>query len=77
MTAPVTARARRGRPRTNWAGNIAFTPARFERPASVDELAELVAAAPQVRVLGTGHSFNEIADTTGLQLSVAGLPEII
>jgi alditol oxidase len=67
----------RDRPRTNWAGNIKFSPARFERPASIDELADLVAAAPQVRVLGTGHSFNDIADTTGLQLSVVGLPEII
>ncbi len=67
----------RAHPHTNWAGNITFAPARFERPVSVDELAELVASAPQVRVLGTGHSFNEIADTTGLQLSVAGLPEII
>ena len=67
----------RAHPRTNWAGNISFAPARFERPSSIDELTELVADAPRVRVLGTGHSFNEIADTTGLQLSVAGLPEII
>ncbi len=72
MTVPSPAR-----PRTNWAGNITFSPARFERPSSIDELTELVADAPRVRVLGTGHSFNEIADTTGLQLSVAGLPEII
>jgi len=64
-------------PPTNWAGNISFSPARYQRPTSVDELAALVAAAPEVRVLGTGHSFNEIADTNGLQLSVAGLPETI
>jgi len=67
----------RAHPRTNWAGNIRFSPARFETPASIDELADLVATAAQVRVLGTGHSFNDIAATAGLQLSVAGLPEII
>jgi xylitol oxidase len=59
----------------NWAGNVTFAPARVDRPSSLTELRRLVAAAPAVRVLGTGHSFNRIADTTGALVSVAGLPE--
>jgi xylitol oxidase len=43
----------------------------------VPELQELVAAAEKVRVLGTGHSFNRIADTTGTLISVADLPGLI
>jgi xylitol oxidase len=59
---------------TNWAGNIAFTPARFERPTSVGQVQELVAGARRVRVLGTGHSFSEVAATDGLLLSLAEVP---
>lgn len=46
----------------------------FHRPTSVAELQDLVAASGQVRALGTGHSFNAIADTPGDLVSVAGLP---
>ena len=59
--------------RMNWAGNITFS-AEVRQPASVPELQELVAGSERIRVLGTGHSFNRIADTTGTLLSVAGLP---
>jgi xylitol oxidase len=43
----------------------------------VDELADVIARSARVRVLGTGHSFNAIADSPDVQLTVAGLPEII
>ena len=62
------------RSRTNWAGNIAFAAPDFYRPASVGELRAVVARARQVRVLGTGHSFNDLADSPGAQVSLAGLP---
>ncbi|MGW1346713.1 D-arabinono-1,4-lactone oxidase [Kribbella sp. NPDC002412] len=61
---------------TNWAGNISFE-SPLERPASVPELQELVARSEKVRVLGTGHSFNRIADSTGTLVSVADLPKVI
>jgi xylitol oxidase len=62
---------------TNWAGNITFGANGFHRPASVPELQRLVARADRIRVLGTGHSFNEIADTPGDLVSVAGLPPLV
>ncbi|NIK61790.1 FAD-binding protein [Kribbella shirazensis] len=61
---------------TNWAGNVSFA-SELRRPRAVDELQELVAAAEKVRVLGTGHSFNRIADSTGALVSVQDLPKVI
>jgi xylitol oxidase len=49
----------------NWAGNVVFTPARSHHPAALDELQRIVAGARSVRLLGTGHSFNRLADTDG------------
>ncbi|CAM5347658.1 FAD-binding protein OS=Streptomyces alboniger OX=132473 GN=CP975_27005 PE=4 SV=1 [Streptomyces alboniger] len=64
---------------TNWAGNITFSAGEVHRPGTPDELRALIARSPQVRVLGSGHSFNRIADTdpdaAGAALvSLAGLP---
>jgi alditol oxidase len=59
---------------TNWAGNITFGAQRVHRPATVEQVQELVAGSTAVRALGTGHSFNRIADTTGDLISLGGLP---
>ncbi|MDP9791624.1 xylitol oxidase [Catenuloplanes nepalensis] len=59
---------------TNWAGNVTFGAARVHRPGTVDELREIVAASARLRPLGTGHSFNLIADTDGDLVSAASLP---
>jgi xylitol oxidase len=61
---------------TNWAGNVSFS-SPLERPRSVAEVQELVAGSEKVRVLGTGHSFNRIADSAGVLVSVADLPPVI
>ncbi|WP_030802486.1 FAD-binding protein [Streptomyces sp. NRRL F-2799] len=64
---------------TNWARNITYTADEFHRPTSPDALRALVAGSARVRVLGSGHSFNRIADpgAGGVLLSVAGLPPVI
>jgi xylitol oxidase len=62
---------------TNWAGNIAFGAARFHEPESVAELQAVVGASDRVRALGTGHSFNRIADTAGDLVSVRRLPAVL
>lgn len=61
----------------NWAGNVVFSPARFRRPTSVAQLQEWVAGSERVRVLGSGHSFSPVADTTGELLSLAQLPPLL
>ena len=58
----------------NWAGNIAFGAADFHRPVSLGQLQAVVARAGRIRVLGTGHSFNDMADSPGAQVTLAGLP---
>lgn len=64
---------------TNWAGNITYSAKELHRPHSLDEVAALVADSARVRVLGSGHSFNEIAEPgpEGVLLSIAGLPPLI
>lgn len=61
-------------PATNWARNVAFGAASYEQPTSTDEVRTVVGRADHVRVLGSGHSFNRIADTSGTQLSLTSLP---
>lgn len=58
----------------NWAGNVEFRAARVHRPATLEELRRVVADAEAVRVLGTGHSFNRIADTRGDLVLLHDLP---
>lgn len=61
-------------PIRNWAGNIDFRAARVHRPSTLDELRRIVVEAERIRVLGTGHSFNRVADTDGDLLRVDALP---
>nr|MBA3264777.1 FAD-binding protein [Nocardioidaceae bacterium] len=42
---------------------------------TLERLQTLVAGSRSIRALGTGHSFNRIADTTGDLVSVSGLPQ--
>jgi alditol oxidase len=59
----------------NWSGHVEFTAESCVAPASLDELRAVVAASPRIRALGTAHSFNDLADAPGLQVSVAALPQ--
>ena len=61
-------------PVRNWARNVEFRAARVHRPTTVDELRRVVAEAEAVRVLGTGHSFNRIADTQGDLVLLGDMP---
>ncbi|MFE3517523.1 FAD-binding protein [Streptomyces sp. NPDC059166] len=63
--------------RTNWAGNVTFRAERLHTPTTIAELRDLVSAGGALRALGTGHSFNTVADTSGTLVSVAGLPRTL
>jgi xylitol oxidase len=63
---------------TNWAGNIIFEPVRYFRPSSISQLQHLVAGSERIRALGSGHSFNRLADSPGGDLvTLADLPRLI
>jgi alditol oxidase len=50
----------------NWGGNHTYGAAQMHRPETVDELRRTVARAPRIRVLGTRHTFTDIADSAEL-----------
>src|SRR5688572_33017523 len=65
-------------PMKNWAGNYEFTAARVHEPRRVEDVRDIVRSAKTLRVVGTRHSFNDIADcTNGALLSTAHLDRIV
>ncbi|MGE5137096.1 MAG: FAD-binding protein [Gemmatimonadota bacterium] len=64
-------------PLANWAGNVVFGATEVHRPHSVPVLQALVASSRRIRALGSGHSFNRIADTDGALVATAGLPAVM
>lgn len=61
----------------NWAGNLAFHASRMRHPESIDEVRDAFADGGPVRMLGTRHSFNDIADTTGALIALDRMPHVI
>ncbi|MER5596756.1 FAD-binding protein [Streptomyces sp. NPDC002265] len=61
---------------SNWAGNVTYAAKEVHRPRSADELRSVVAGNARVRALGSGHSFNEIAEPggEGVLVSLDALP---
>lgn len=62
--------------RTNWSGNYRYRANRLYVPQSVEEARTLVKNCRTVKALGTRHSFNNIADTTGDQISLKNINEM-
>ncbi len=61
----------------NWAGNVLFNESAIVYPRTMEELQHLVRENDKVKVRGTAHSFNYIADTHALALSLQDLPQEI
>ncbi|WP_233517632.1 D-arabinono-1,4-lactone oxidase [Geodermatophilus marinus] len=55
-----------GTPLRNWAGNHTYAARVVHRPATLEQVQELVAGAGRIGVLGSRHSFTAIADSTEL-----------
>ncbi|WP_194762516.1 FAD-binding protein [Microbacterium sp. UFMG61] len=60
----------------NWAGNLTYRASGVEHPASVEELQALLARGGRVRMLGSRHCFNDIADTDGLLVALDRMPRV-
>jgi xylitol oxidase len=50
----------------NWSGNYTYGASVIHRPRTLDELLGLLTRAPNLRVLGSRHSFTSIADSAEL-----------
>ncbi len=57
----------------NWSGNYTYKAKQLHRPATIKQVQEIIANASNIRVLGSRHSFNDIADSSEL-LSLENLP---
>ena len=57
-------------PGTTWSGSHTFGARGLVSPGTVAQLQEIVAREPRVRALGSRHSFTDLADTSGLLVSV-------
>ena len=62
---------------TNWAGNLTYAAATVVVPKTIAEAQEAVRAAAKLRVVGSRHCFNDIADTPGTHLSLEHMRGIV
>ncbi|PCE15154.1 FAD-binding protein [Microbacterium sp. SZ1] len=61
----------------NWAGNVAYRASRIDHPSSVEELQNVLAQRGSIRMLGSRHCFNDIADTDGVLVALDRMPAVI
>ena len=71
------------RPWQNWSGSVHCQPRHIARPASIDELQQIIKACGSehrhVRVVGSGHSFTPLVQTDDVLLSlehIQGIEEV-
>ncbi len=61
----------------NWSGNVEFQDLAFLEPCSLQELQEVIRKNERIRVRGTAHCFNQLADTSSVSVNLARMPEVI
>ncbi len=77
MLARWGARGQQADHRTNWAGNYEYRASGLDSPKTVEEVQQLVKRLSKVKALGARHSFNGIADSTGDQISLKNLDQVV
>lgn len=58
---------------TTWARNFRYNAREIRRPTTLEELHDAVTTGGRIRALGSRHSFNNVADTTGTHILVDAL----
>jgi alditol oxidase len=61
----------------NWAGNIEYSTENLYPAASVDQVRNFVQKQSQLKVIGTRHCFNNIADSAQQLVSLKSMSEIV
>jgi xylitol oxidase len=64
-------------PLTNWAGNLTYGTGRLHSARSVEDVQAFVRSHDRLKVLGTRHCFNDIADSTHALLSVREMNQVV
>ena len=60
-------------PGRNWAGTYTYRAEKLHRPRTIEQVQQIIAHADSVHVLGSRHSFNDIADSQEL-ISLENMP---
>ena len=61
----------------NWAGNLEYSTDKIYYPRSVEEVQQLVKKYNKLKVLGTKHCFNTIADSTDNFISLKEMNKVV
>src|ERR1700704_4684089 len=61
----------------NWAGNLEYSTDRLYAATSIEQVRDYVKKESKLKVLGTRHCFNNIADSTDRFLSVKPMDKVI
>lgn len=61
----------------NWAGNFQYSTTNWHEPESMEELQQLVSQLTKLRVIGSRHSFNSIADSNENIVSLQKLNKVL
>src|SRR5664279_4834282 len=64
-------------PLTNWAGNLVYSTGRLDAVNSIQQVQEYVKRENNLKVLGTRHCFNNIADSTHHLLSLKSMDQVV
>jgi len=62
---------------TNWAGNLTYSTEQLHEARSVEQIRSVVQSQDKVKVLGTRHCFNSIADSRHSLLSLKPMHEVV
>jgi len=77
LLSPLAQHMQDQQPITNWAGNLTYGTTNIEYPTSLDAIQQLVKKHDRLKVLGTRHCFNTIADTKDRFISLRDMNKII
>ena len=61
----------------NWAGNFEYHTDRLSSANSLEQVREFVKKQANLKVLGTSHCFNQIADSTHNRLSLKAMDKVV
>jgi xylitol oxidase len=61
----------------NWAGNLTYRAHAIHAPSTLEQLQELICAVPRVRILGSRHSFTDIADSAEMVTLERMAPDVV
>lgn len=61
----------------NWAGNLTYSTTNVYRPASVEDVQAIVRHCKKLRVIGSRHSFNTIADSPANLVCLEAMKRVV